>query len=88
MNLSNNIITITTIIFDNINKIIDSIIKYKKDKRNRIDIEKVRNKRELANSAKVMGHNKMADYFENEARIIEKTLEIKYFNRIVFIYLL
>ena len=63
------------IIWLRIDKIIDSIRKYKRDKRKRQDLEQIRNKKDLAYFARITGLYKIGNYFDNQAKIIGETLE-------------
>lgn len=60
-----------------LHKIINSIGNWKKDKRKRQDLEKIRRDKSIANFEKNIGNNEkfVIDYFEKEARITEDTLE-------------
>lgn len=63
------------IVFLRIDKLIDSIRKYQKDKRKRQDLEQIRSKKEIAHVARTLGHNEFAKYYEGEAKIIKDTKE-------------
>lgn len=58
-----------------LHKLIDSIRNYEKDKRKRKDLEQIRSKKQVANTARTFDHNFIADYYEREAKIIEDTKE-------------